>query len=489
MPLFVPAMLLGMLVVFHRVLAIFGPSLLYLAYRDYRRRQESIPTGRNVLATAAALCCVPLSAALFLGLSGIGLEAYIGQTGGGEFLPLFEQPGFYAQYRIFSLTHLMDFVNQHLLSAPAACMAIFLVRKRHLGRHTFLAICTVVPLFFTFIAKANIGAFRDWDILSLPALPFTLWAATAFVERIRAREQLFHGAFLICGAAALHTLLWIGVNASAEPAEARFTNQLGRLTGHANASGWLALAKFHRKQNNPSAALNAYKRALDADPSNPNRWLTVGIAYRKIGRTASAIEHFQKAVELQPDLPVPYMNLGAAYSDMGQFDKAIEYTRKAIALQPDLAKAHMNLGAVYWKTGEHEKTIEALEDATALRPRHATTIVNLGVIYKSQGKYSLAVENFTKALQLQKGRGNATSYLYVGDTYYDMGEHEKAVPYFQKAIQLNPNHANAHLLLGLTYRALKRGEEARAQFVKTLKLEPDHPQATQIRQWLAQTRK
>ena len=43
MPLFFPAMLLGMLVVFHRVLVIFGPSLLYLAYRDYRRRQESIP--------------------------------------------------------------------------------------------------------------------------------------------------------------------------------------------------------------------------------------------------------------------------------------------------------------------------------------------------------------------------------------------------------------------------------------------------------------
>ena len=226
-PLFVPALLLGMLVVFHRVLAIFGPSLLYLAYHDYRRRQHSIPTGKNVLATAAALCCVPLSAAVFLGLSGVGFEAYFGRTGSGEFLPLFEQPGLYAQYRIFSFAHLVDFINLQLISAPAACMVIFLVRKSLLGRQTFLAVCAVVPLFFTFIAKANIGAFRDWDILSLPALPFTVWAAAAFVERIRDREQLFHGAFLICGAAALHTLLWIGVNASAEPAEARFTIQLG----------------------------------------------------------------------------------------------------------------------------------------------------------------------------------------------------------------------------------------------------------------------
>ena len=52
-PLFVPALLLGILIVFHRVLGIFGPSLLYLAYLDYRRRQHSIPTGKNILATAA----------------------------------------------------------------------------------------------------------------------------------------------------------------------------------------------------------------------------------------------------------------------------------------------------------------------------------------------------------------------------------------------------------------------------------------------------
>ena len=238
-------------------------------------------------------------------------------------------------------------------------MAIFLVRKSLPGRQTFLFICTVVPLFFTFIAKANIGAFRDWDILSLPALPFTLWAATAFVEKIRDREQLFHGAFLICGAAALHTLLWIAVNANAGAAEARFVHQVGRLSGHANASGWITLGKFHRQQENPSAALEAYKRALDADPTNANRWLSVGGILRELGQSQDAIEHFHRAAELRPDRAVPYMNLGAAYSDMGQFGKAIENTTKAIELEPNLATAHANLGQMYNRIGKHDKAISA----------------------------------------------------------------------------------------------------------------------------------
>ena len=392
-PVVVPALLLGVLLALHRVLAIFGPSLLYLAYCDYGHRNGRVSTGRIVLATAATIGCVPASMAVFLWLSGVGFEAYVGRTGGGEFLPLFEQPGHYAQYRMFSFGHLVDYVNLQLLSAPAACMALLLARKSYLGRHTFLAICTVIPLFFTFAAKPNLGAFRDWDVLSLAALPFTLWAANAFVERIRDGEKLFHSAFLICGAAALHTFSWIGVNAGAEPAEARFASQLGRLTGHASASGWITLAKFHEQQENPMAALEAYKHALDADPTNPNRWLTVGNLCRDTGRSASAVEYYQKAVELQSNLPVPYMNLGAAYSDIGEFDKAIEYTGKAIALKPDLATAHANLGAIFRKTGQLDKAVEHLEKASALEPGDADSYLNLGIVYNDAGQHANAIRS------------------------------------------------------------------------------------------------
>ena len=121
------------------------------------------------------------------------MDIWVGM-GGRNFLPLFAEPGLQSQYRIFSLAHFLDFLNQQLLTAPAACMAIFLVRKSHLGRQTFLLITAVFPLFFTFLARPEIGVFRDWDIFSLPTLPLTLWVATALMARIRAREALFHSA-------------------------------------------------------------------------------------------------------------------------------------------------------------------------------------------------------------------------------------------------------------------------------------------------------
>ena len=475
MPLFVTALALGMLVAFHRVLAIFGPSLLFLAYHDFRRRQGSISTGRNILATTAAFCCVPLSTALFLTLSGVGFDAYVGRTGSGEFLPLFQEPGFYAQYRMFSFPHLVDFVNLRLLSAPAACLALFLMRKRILGRHAFLVLCAIVPLFFTLIAKANIGAFRDWDILSLPALPLTLLAAAAVLERIPDREQRFHTACLVCGAAALHTVLWIGLNASAGPAEARFTSQLGRLTGHASATGWITMGKYHGDQDNPAAAIEAYKRALETDPANANHWMIVGAVYREMGKSASAIEFYEKAAELLPDHAVSYMNLGAAFSDLGQFDKAIAYTRKAIAIQPGNATVHQNLGAMYRMTGQVAKAIEHLEIAVALRHDQAAAHGNLGNTYREAGNNAKAIAHFEKSIAL---RPRDTAILVnLSVAYIDEGHVAKAIEALKKAVEIQPDHFTAYLNLGVVHSRIGEYATGMTYFKKSLEIQPDHPVA------------
>ena len=487
--LYVPALLLGLLLTLHRAFAVFCPSIIVLAYRAYRQRSDVVPIWKNLVTTLGALCCVPLTAALLLGMCGVGVEEYLSRTREREFLPLFEEAGIHAQYRMFSLAHIWDYINLQLLSAPVVCVAPVLFRKKDLSQQLFLSVCTAVPLVFTLLANPGIGAFRDWDIFSLSALPLTLWTAVALLTRIREREPQFLGTFLLCGAAALHTYSWVALNANAGTAEARFVHLADGLRGEGGVNAWVAVGNIQRQEGRYAEALYAYKRARDLDPANPNRWLLVGVVYRDMRRSASAIECFKKVAELRPDQPVPYMNLGATYSDLGQFDKAIEYTRKAIAIDPNMAAAHMNLGAIYGKTGQYETGIQHLSRALELQPDNPETYKNLGLTYKAQGKHTRALENFKKALELQSGRGDLQAHLNIGDTYHKMAQHEKAIPYYQKAIQLNPNHANAHLLLGLSYHALNRREEARLQFEKTLQLEPNHPQAARIRQWLERIRR
>ena len=467
--LYAPAIVLGLLLALHQAFAVFGPSLFFLAYRTWRKRQEAVSSLKNTAASVAALCCIPASTAVLLGLSGIGFEGYLARMGGRNFLPLFAEPGLHSEYRIFSLAHLLDFLNQQLLAAPVACMACVLLRKRDLPHQPFLLIAAVFPLFFTFLARPEIGVFRDWDIFSLPALPLTLWVATALMARIRAREPLFHSSFILCGSATFHTLLWISLNASTGPAEARFVHLVDRLTGISAVNGWLTLGEFHRGQNNTTAALDAYSRSIDADPTNPNRWMTVGIVYREMGRTQDAIQHFQKAVDLRPDLAMPYMNLGSTYSDVGQFDKAIAYTRKAISLQTDLATAHSNLGAIYRKTGQFDRAVEHLERASELQPRDADTFSNLGAAYNDAGQHANAIRALETAVALRPD--DAVAHGNLGAVYSRIGQFDSGVQHLERALELQPDYTQAHKNLGLVYKTRGRYQEAIGHFKKVLELQ------------------
>ena len=517
-----PALILGFLLAAHRAFAVFGPPLLYLAYRVWRDRQGNQSSLKNALTIVAALCCAPACAAFLLGISGVSFAAYLGGTGEDEFLPVFAEPGFREQYRLFSPANLLDFLNQQMLAAPAACMALFILQKRDVMSQPFLAASAAFPLLFTFAANSEIGAFRDWDIFALPALPLTLWAAVGILNRVRDRDQLYHATFLICGAAAVHSLVWVVLNADPRAAEARFLQQTTRLDKKAGSECWSVLGNYYGSQERNDLALNAFKRAIEASPENAWHNLSIARVYSGLGQKQLAIDHIKRAIEIRPDHAVPYMNLGATYSEMGQYEKAIEYTRKAIALQPGLAAAHRNLGAIYQRTGQLAKAIAELKQAVALEPQDPTAYGNLGAVYcdvgqfdeaieclkeairlkpdyglayanlgyayRSLSRYRLAIEHLEKALEMQGDRPNAMTYLNIGDTYYAMGELEKAIPYYQNRIRLNPDHATAHLLLGLSFRALKRDDEARAHLEKTLELDPGHPQAARIRAWLERAR-
>ena len=469
LPLFIPALLLGIMSVMHRAFLVFGPSLLYLAYREFRRGQNSTPNRKRAVVAAGALLCFPASAALFLYLSGVGLEGYLSERSTGEFLPVFSESGFYAQYLLFTLIHFVDYINQQLLSAPAACMALLLLRKKDLRHQTFLGSCTVVPLFFTFLANPGIGAVRDWDIFSLPALPLTLWTATMVVERIRDRGRLFQAAFLFCGAAVLHTCLWIGLNSSERTAEARFVQVSDRLTGSASVNSWMAVGNIQRQEGRYPEALYSYKRALDSDPENPNRWLIIGAVYWEMRQTADAIEYYKRAQVLNPEIVVPYMNLGAAYRDLGQFEEAIEYTRKAIAIQPENATAHRNLGAIYKETGQVWKAIKHLNRAIALRPNDAAARGSLGVAYRDVGRNAEAVKHLEKAVALVPQYAPFRALL--GTAYREAGQNAKAIEHLEKAIALQPDGPVPYIDLGFIYKSQRNYTLAVENFETALRLQ------------------
>ena len=339
MSIYVPALFLSLLVNLHFALLLLFPSLIVLAYRSHRNIQACAPPWKNRLTTVAILSFFPASAVLFFCLPGIDPVTYLSRMGKSHLLPVLSEPGFHEPYRLFSLSHFFDFVNLQALAAPGAWMALAMLDKRAFCHRPFLLAAAAFPLLFTFLANPEIGAFRDWDILALPALPLTLWTASAFLARMRDRNSAFHTAFLICGAAALHSLMWIGLNASPTVAETRYANLMDRLTGHAASYGWETLGSHYYLHDKPLRELNAYKRALEANPENPRHWMNVGVIHGMQGQYEDSIPYFHRAIQIDPNLADAHVNLGAVYQALNRMEEARSSLARVLELDPDNPQA------------------------------------------------------------------------------------------------------------------------------------------------------
>jgi len=268
---YLPAVLLGVLIPLHMVHAMLVPSLILLSWRCERR----------VKAVGISLGVTALLACGFLWLSGIPPWLILDQAGEAPFLGLWAD--FYRPYGIVSLGHVVDVLNQYFLVAPAAIGILFLCgRKLKPGDSTtlFLVFAAVFPVLFTLVANAKIGAFRDWDVMGLASLPLMFWCAWVFVRNNNVRSE----GIVLVGVAAIHLMLWVGVNADRKMSEARFDTALrtSSLSPYARSYGWETLGGYYRSQNRLALALDAYSHALEADPNHPRHWNAAGNLHRRM---------------------------------------------------------------------------------------------------------------------------------------------------------------------------------------------------------------
>ena len=264
-----PAALLGVLMALHITMMTLVPSLLALAILNGRAEGVSGTTGPGRLAARAGFTLL-LSAVVCFGallLIQFDLIAYLQKRQGFYILNLFAEPGPKQHYRLFSIGKWVDFVNQYFLVAPSALMALLLCRRTSWLRgpdRQFVLVAALFPILFTVVANPELGAFRDWDVFAFAALPITLWAALTVVRELRDRIVSANAAGLICAAAVLHTVFWIGVNADDLSAEARFSSHLegGNLSAHARSHGWETLAVYHRDHGGAFRRSGRTKRRL-----------------------------------------------------------------------------------------------------------------------------------------------------------------------------------------------------------------------------------
>ena len=271
-PLWAAAAALGLVNALHPSTLNLAPSLLILAAASARR----VGWPRALLQAAVPLLLIGAGVIAFMEAGGHGIAALLtsDRPGGGDarwLVPLWTTSTRWEHYTMFSWAHLVDIVNQQLLSAPVSlavvllCLGLWLQTRQltrpAIGRtpgvtsavghtpgvtvaldavgHTpgvitardagdaapkagpgpapatyvrFLAVAAAGSLLFILLWNPDYGGQRDWDLFSLSSLPLTALAGVLLGQVLTDERARLEAALALMAVSVFHTAAWVFQN-------------------------------------------------------------------------------------------------------------------------------------------------------------------------------------------------------------------------------------------------------------------------------------
>jgi tetratricopeptide (TPR) repeat protein len=112
--------------------------------------------------------------------------------------------------------------------------------------------------------------------------------------------------------------------------------ELGRLKSSDNAA-WRLIGESGEAllANDAGRAVDAARRAVDADGGNPFAHYQLGLSASKAGDWGTAVSGFTKSIELKPDFAYAHYYAALAYQRQRQLTKTAEHFDAFLRLAPD----------------------------------------------------------------------------------------------------------------------------------------------------------
>jgi anaphase-promoting complex subunit 8 len=94
-------------------------------------------------------------------------------------------------------------------------------------------------------------------------------------------------------------------------------------------SAWTLMGHEYLEMKNTSAAIESYRTAVDADPSDFRAWYGLGQAYELTRMHQYAAHYFRIAANAKPNDSRMWVALGSSYSEMNKKAESIKCNERA----------------------------------------------------------------------------------------------------------------------------------------------------------------
>jgi len=179
------------------------------------------------------------------------------------------------------------------------------------------------------------------------------------------------------------------------------------------ARAWLALAHL-LESNKPDDALQAYRKASELTPKDPEPHLSAGLLHERQKEFSDAEAEYKQVLKLDAHSTEAAIGLTNIYMKSGRLGDAEPLLRRLATERPNDAGIHLQLGRVLDAQGKKDDAIAELQTAVKLAPSDADAQRDLADLYASAGKNDLAESAYRvlaaaqpKDPELHRGLGQA----------------------------------------------------------------------------------
>jgi TolB-like protein/Flp pilus assembly protein TadD len=230
--------------------------------------------------------------------------------------------------------------------------------------------------------------------------------------------------------------------------------------------GWMHL------MGNQHEAIWHFKRAVAANPPEPDALLRLGFTYQEVGKPSAALPLLERLKNVDPLNPGIYLFQGESYLFDGQFGLALEQLRKWYQSDPDNPAKEFFYALILAYNKAYEEAFSVIEKCAKADPNNALSkfglLLKYGLQKDRENAFQIMTPDFRKTCQ----RDGEWSY-YVADAFALLDEKEEALDWLENAV--NRGFVNYPFIIEYDiFLKNIRGEERFKKLMERVKYEWEH---------------
>jgi len=226
------------------------------------------------------------------------------------------------------------------------------------------------------------------------------------------------------------------------------------------------LGNCYESERQPGLALEAYQRAIQADPSRIDYYEDLISLLLYLRKTSDAILLVNHALEIAPTDARPWVWKGNVSIRANALKDAMESYRHAAKLDSSNADAMFGVAAVYFATGQSDAAIVEYKAGIVRFPNDARFYVACAeMLLASPDSLKLQAQAeslLKKAVKLMPR--SAEGHYLLGQLAMQQSRLKDAETELSLSLRSDPDRSRTHFALSVVYRRVGRTDDATKEF-------------------------